>query len=68
MLSKIFICSWDINRLDELPEYMKLCFLTLFNEINAMGCDVLKCKNIDVIPYFKKSVSSNLYLHIIVCF
>nr|AAO85532.1 monoterpene synthase [Arabidopsis thaliana] len=47
--------NWDINRLDELPEYMKLCFLTLFNEINAMGCDVLKCKNIDVIPYFKKS-------------
>nr|ASH96801.1 terpene synthase [Camelina sativa] len=47
--------SWDINRLDELPEYMRLCFLILYNETNGIGCDVLKYKNIDVIPFLKKS-------------
>ncbi|KFK35063.1 hypothetical protein AALP_AA5G230300 [Arabis alpina] len=47
--------KWDVNRLDELPEYMKLCFLILFNEINGIGCDVLKHKNIDVIPLLRKS-------------
>ncbi|KAL1189660.1 1,8-cineole synthase 2 [Cardamine amara subsp. amara] len=47
--------SWDVNRLDELPEYMRLCFLILYNEINGIGCDILKHKNIDVIPFLKKS-------------
>ncbi|XP_010514205.1 PREDICTED: beta-myrcene/(E)-beta-ocimene synthase 2, chloroplastic [Camelina sativa] len=54
--------NWDVNRLDELPEYMKLCFLTLYNEINAMGCDVLKYKNIDVIPFFQKIDLCKAYL------
>jgi len=51
------IFSWDVNRLGELPEYMRLCFLILYNEINGIGCDILKYKKIDVIPYLKKSVS-----------
>ncbi|CAH8266734.1 unnamed protein product [Arabidopsis lyrata] len=47
--------NWDVNRLGELPEYMRLCFLILYNEINGIGCHVLKCKKIDVIPFLKKS-------------
>ncbi|XP_010425238.1 PREDICTED: 1,8-cineole synthase 1, chloroplastic-like [Camelina sativa] len=47
--------SWDVNRLDKLPEYMRLCFLILYNETNGIGCDVLKYKNFDVIPFLKKS-------------
>ncbi|CAA7049793.1 unnamed protein product [Microthlaspi erraticum] len=47
--------NWDINRLDELPEYMRLCFLILYNEINSIGCDILKYKNINVIPFLQKS-------------
>ncbi|CAD5324142.1 unnamed protein product [Arabidopsis thaliana] len=47
--------NWDVNRLGELPEYMRLCFLILYNEINGIGCDILKYKKIDVIPYLKKS-------------
>ncbi|CAF2002673.1 1,8-cineole synthase 1, chloroplastic isoform X1 [Brassica napus] len=56
--------NWDVNRLDELPEYMRLCFLILFNEINSIGCDILKYKNIDVIPFLKKSWADlcNTYL------
>ncbi|XP_056844369.1 1,8-cineole synthase 1, chloroplastic isoform X3 [Raphanus sativus] len=47
--------NWDVNRLDELPEYMKLCYLVLYNEINSIGRDILKDKNINVIPFLKKS-------------
>ncbi|XP_010502465.1 PREDICTED: 1,8-cineole synthase 1, chloroplastic isoform X2 [Camelina sativa] len=48
--------KWDVNRLDELPEYMRLCFLLLYNEINGIGYDILIYKNIDVTPFLKKSV------------
>ncbi|XP_010514206.1 PREDICTED: 1,8-cineole synthase 1, chloroplastic [Camelina sativa] len=47
--------NWDVNRLDGLPEYMRLCFLILYNEINGIGYDILKYKNIDVTPFLKKS-------------
>ncbi|KAF8100391.1 hypothetical protein N665_0225s0009 [Sinapis alba] len=47
--------KWDVNRLGELPEYMRSCFLILFNETNSIGCDILKYKNINVIPFLKKS-------------
>ncbi|KAF2616662.1 hypothetical protein F2Q68_00042018 [Brassica cretica] len=47
--------DWDVNRLDELPEYMKLCYLVLYNETNSIGRDILKDKNINVIPFLKKS-------------
>ncbi|EOA26772.1 hypothetical protein CARUB_v10022869mg [Capsella rubella] len=47
--------NWDVNRLDELPEYMRLCFLVVYNEVNSIGCDVLRKKNINVIPFLKKS-------------
>ncbi|KAF8096411.1 hypothetical protein N665_0309s0037 [Sinapis alba] len=47
--------NWNVNRLDDLPEYMRLCFLVLYNEINGIGCDILKHKNINVIPFLKKS-------------
>ncbi|XP_010417167.1 PREDICTED: tricyclene synthase, chloroplastic-like [Camelina sativa] len=47
--------NWDINCLDELPEYMRLCFCVVYNEVNSIGCDVLREKNINVIPFLKKS-------------
>ncbi|KAJ0232440.1 Terpene synthase [Hirschfeldia incana] len=47
--------NWDVNRLNELPEYMRLCFLVVYNEVNSIGCDILRDKNINVIPFLKKS-------------
>ncbi|CAH8332676.1 unnamed protein product [Eruca vesicaria subsp. sativa] len=47
--------NWDVNRLDELPGYMKLCYLVLYNEINSIGRDILKDRNINVIPFLRKS-------------
>ncbi|KAL0711904.1 hypothetical protein Bca4012_018882 [Brassica carinata] len=47
--------NWDVNRLDDLPEYMRLCFLVVYNEVNNIGCDILRNQNINVIPFLKKS-------------
>ncbi|CAA7033115.1 unnamed protein product [Microthlaspi erraticum] len=54
-LFTVAIENWDVNRLDELPEYMRLCFLVVYNEVNSIGCDILRNKHINVIPFLKKS-------------
>ncbi|XP_074565101.1 monoterpene synthase 8, chloroplastic-like [Curcuma longa] len=46
---------WDINAIDQLPDYMKILFLALFNTINDDGYKVMKEKGLDVIPYLKRS-------------
>ncbi|XP_010550139.1 PREDICTED: tricyclene synthase, chloroplastic-like [Tarenaya hassleriana] len=46
---------WDVNLVDELPEYMRVCFLVLYNEVNQTGHDILRHKNFNVIPYLKKA-------------
>ncbi|KAG2238133.1 hypothetical protein Bca52824_092598 [Brassica carinata] len=46
--------KWDVNYVETLPEYMKMCFLFLYNEINQMGYDVLRDKGLNVIPYLKQ--------------
>ncbi|KAF8410924.1 hypothetical protein HHK36_003461 [Tetracentron sinense] len=35
---------WDINAVERLPDYMKICFLALYNSINEMSYDTLKEK------------------------
>lgn len=50
---------WDINAIDQLPDYMKILFLALFNTINDDGYKVMKEKGLDIIPYLKRSVSSS---------
>ncbi|KAH7666196.1 (-)-alpha-terpineol synthase protein [Dioscorea alata] len=46
---------WDINDIDCLPKYMKKCFLSLFNTTNDIAYKVLKVRNVNCIPYLKKS-------------
>ncbi|XP_015881067.3 myrcene synthase, chloroplastic [Ziziphus jujuba] len=46
---------WDVNALDQLPDYMKICFLALHNTINEMAYDVLREKRLDILKYLKKS-------------
>ncbi|XP_022773843.1 terpene synthase 10-like [Durio zibethinus] len=45
---------WDINAIQSLPNYMKICFHALHNSINEMAFDILKEQGIDVIPFLKK--------------
>ncbi|XP_042457866.1 terpene synthase 10-like isoform X1 [Zingiber officinale] len=46
---------WDINAIEQLPDYMKILFLALFNTINDHGYKVMKEKGLNVIPYLKRS-------------
>ncbi|PIN14250.1 Exo-alpha-bergamotene synthase [Handroanthus impetiginosus] len=47
---------WDINELDRLPEYMRICFLALFNFANELAYDILRDQGVNIIPNLK-----NLY-------
>lgn len=46
---------WDVNALEGLPEYMKICFLGFYNTVNEMGYNTLTNKDSFVIPYVRKT-------------
>ncbi|KAI4347973.1 hypothetical protein L6164_008741 [Bauhinia variegata] len=45
---------WDTDALENLPNYMKMCFLAAYNYVNEIAFDVLKEKGFNIIPYLKK--------------
>nr|BDN86184.1 isoprene synthase [Syzygium cumini] len=45
---------WDINAVEDLPGYMKLCYLALYNSVNEMAYDTLKETGENVLPYLSK--------------
>nr|GMC70530.1 isoprene synthase, chloroplastic-like [Ipomoea batatas] len=45
---------WGVDVIEDLPDYMKLCYLSLFNTINDLAYDTLKEKGETVIPIMKK--------------
>ncbi|XP_042457863.1 terpene synthase 10-like isoform X1 [Zingiber officinale] len=38
---------WDVNAVDKLPDYMKLCFLAVFNTTNEAAYEVVKEKGLN---------------------
>ncbi|XP_077217635.1 alpha-terpineol synthase, chloroplastic-like [Tasmannia lanceolata] len=48
------IDKWDVNATEQLPLYMKICFLALFNTINEMAYDTLQQHGWESIAYLKK--------------
>ncbi|KAK6138319.1 hypothetical protein DH2020_027903 [Rehmannia glutinosa] len=42
---------WGINAIEQLPDYMKICFLALFNTVNEMAYDVLRDQGFNIIPH-----------------
>ncbi|XP_056171193.1 probable terpene synthase 12 isoform X2 [Syzygium oleosum] len=46
---------WDIKAVEDLPDYMKLCFLALYNNVNEMAYDTLKETGKNAIPYLTKA-------------
>ncbi|CAN6571653.1 unnamed protein product [Malus baccata var. baccata] len=46
---------WDIKAVENLPDYMKLCFLALYNTVNEMVYDTLKEQGENALPYVTKS-------------
>nr|AAG31435.1 limonene synthase [Perilla frutescens var. hirtella] len=49
------IRRWDVSSIDHLPNYMQLCFLALNNFVDDTAYDVMKEKDINIIPYLRKS-------------
>nr|GEU38929.1 R-linalool synthase QH1, chloroplastic-like [Tanacetum cinerariifolium] len=45
---------WDVNKVEGLPDYMKICFLGFHNTINEMAYNTLINQKSLVIPYVKK--------------
>nr|POE91407.1 myrcene synthase, chloroplastic [Quercus suber] len=46
---------WEINAMDRLPDYMRICFLILYNFVNEMAFDPLKEQGFHIIRYLKKA-------------
>nr|AIK19222.1 monoterpene synthase [Eugenia uniflora] len=46
---------WDLEAVEGLPRYMKLCFLALYNSVNKMAYETLKETGENVIPYLAKA-------------
>ncbi|XP_059664106.1 probable terpene synthase 9 [Cornus florida] len=45
---------WDTNAMDDLPEYMKICYLAMFNFGNEIAYDGLKEHGLNTLPYIKE--------------
>ncbi|XP_028771251.1 terpene synthase 10-like [Neltuma alba] len=46
---------WDVNAMDELPGYVKICFLALYNFVNEVAFDFLKDHGQNIIHHLKKA-------------
>ena len=57
-----------MNLVERIPEYMQICFLFLYNEINQIGYDVLRDKGRNIIPYLKQVVSFSIYFFYIISY
>ncbi|KAH7538414.1 hypothetical protein FEM48_Zijuj03G0196900 [Ziziphus jujuba var. spinosa] len=46
---------WDVNAIDHLPDYMKLCFLALHHSVNEIAFDVFKEQGIYILKFLKNT-------------
>nr|QCT83300.1 geraniol synthase [Gardenia jasminoides] len=47
------IRRWDLEAMEELPEYMRICYMALYNTTNEICYRVLKENGWSVLPYLK---------------
>nr|AMP42990.1 putative monoterpene synthase [Xanthium strumarium] len=48
------IDRWEIHAIEELPDYMKIAFLGLYNTINEISYEMLTITGILILPYLQK--------------
>ncbi|RZS27307.1 hypothetical protein BHM03_00060757 [Ensete ventricosum] len=48
--------SWGVEAMEDLPEYMKICYMALYNTTNEIGYRVLKEHGGCIIPELRKTV------------
>ncbi|KAD1930831.1 hypothetical protein E3N88_00789 [Mikania micrantha] len=49
------IQRWDMNEMEQLPEYMKICFTTLYNTNNEICGKVLRERGLSIQPFLYKT-------------
>nr|QBL54245.1 synthase 2 [Ocimum tenuiflorum] len=49
------IKRWDTESINQLPYYMQLCYLALYNFVSELAYDILKDRGFNSIPYLHKS-------------
>ncbi|KAK1418494.1 hypothetical protein QVD17_27639 [Tagetes erecta] len=49
------IQRWDLNSMEQLPEYMKVCYEALYNTNNEICDKVLKERGLSVHPFLRKT-------------
>nr|QQY00626.1 (-)-beta-pinene synthase [Chrysanthemum indicum] len=47
--------SWDVNAIEELPDYMRVCFLACYNATNELSYNMLTNKGFFVNNYLKET-------------
>nr|AGB05611.1 sesquiterpene synthase 2 [Valeriana officinalis] len=47
---------WDVKEIEQLPSYMRVCFLVVFNLINELVFNALKEQDIDIGPPLRKAL------------
>ncbi|XP_042511107.1 probable terpene synthase 9 [Macadamia integrifolia] len=46
--------QWDVKALEDLPNYMKSCYLALFNFGNGIAYDLQRDHGLSILPYVKQ--------------
>ncbi|KVH96608.1 Terpene synthase, metal-binding domain-containing protein [Cynara cardunculus var. scolymus] len=49
------IQRWDLKEMEQLPEYMKICYMALYNTTNEICYEVLKEHGLSVLPFLRKT-------------
>nr|E2E2N3.1 RecName: Full=(E)-beta-ocimene synthase, chloroplastic; AltName: Full=Terpene synthase 7; Short=OvTPS7; Flags: Precursor [Origanum vulgare]ADK73614.1 terpene synthase 7 [Origanum vulgare] len=49
------IRRWNTQSIDQLPYYMQLCYMTLYNYVSNLGYEILKDRGINTIPHIHQS-------------
>ncbi|KAL2460374.1 terpene synthase 02 [Abeliophyllum distichum] len=55
---ELFTCAierWDVNTIEQLPDYMQICYLAVVNFVNEIAYDILKDRGLVIIPYLRKA-------------
>ncbi|AES67304.1 putative geranyl diphosphate diphosphatase [Medicago truncatula] len=49
------IKRWDLDAMDQLPEYMKICYMALYNTTNEIAYKIQKEHGLTVVSYLKRT-------------
>ncbi|KAF8391446.1 hypothetical protein HHK36_023751 [Tetracentron sinense] len=49
------IRRWDLAAMEQLPEYMKLCYMALYNTTNEIGYGILKEHGWNIVSHLKRT-------------